>query len=284
MQKDSAAIMTMAAMLFFAANSLLCRMAIAPGYIDPISYSTVRVLSAIVVLTFVVYIGCRRLPRLRNAEPRSAIALLAYLVTFPLAYERLGAGLGAIVLFAAVQLTMFGVAFYEGERFRWFALFGMVLSATGLVFLMSPGANDGDLIGFALMLVCGVAWGGFCLLARGSDHPVEANASNFILCAPVLLVVNFSELHDVTLSLKGVWLAMAAGSIATAVGYIVWYHAVNKLSASRAAVVQLSVPVMTVVGGVIFLSETLSIGSLIASGAVLGGISIVLSQQVRRIR
>lgn len=281
MQNDSTAIMTMMAMLFFAANSLLCRMAIAPGHIDPISFSSVRVLAAIAVLTLVVLIWCHRLPRLSYAEPRSATALLVYLLTFPLAYERLGAGLGAIVLFAAVQLTMFAVAFYEGERFTSRALIGMAVSGTGLVFLMSPGGNAGDLIGFVLMLICGVSWGGFCLLARGSDRPVEANASNFVCCAPLLLLVNAANFQEVSLSSTGVELAIAAGGIATAVGYIAWYQAMKKLSASRAAVVQLSVPVLTVVGGVFFLSETLSIVSLVASGAILGGIGIVLSQQRR---
>lgn len=265
-------------MLFFAGNSLLCRMAIAPGLIDPISFSTVRVLAAIAVLSLVVILRRGRWPKLGYAKQKSVYALLAYLVTFPLAYERLGAGIGAIVLFAVVQFTMFAVALYEGERFTRVAWLGLAASGAALVFLMLPGGGAGDPLGLALMVLCGVAWGGFCLLARDVDHPVESNASNFIFCLPLLLLANVMGLSEVSITAEGLWIAIAAGGVATAIGYIVWYQTLKLLSASRAAVVQLSVPVLTAIGGVIFLSETLTLQSMIASIVVLGGIGVVLSQ------
>lgn len=275
---NNVALLSAAAMLFFAANSLLCRMAIAPGLIDPISFSTVRVLAAIAVLSLVVVFRRGRWPKLGYAKLKSVSALFAYLVTFPLAYERLGAGIGAIVLFAVVQFTMFAVALYEGERFTHVAWLGLAASGTALVFLMLPSGGSGDPLGLALMTICGVAWGGFCLLARDVDHPVEANASNFIFCLPLILVANVTDLSNISVTAEGLWLAVAAGGVATAIGYIVWYQAIKLLSASRAAVVQLSVPVLAAIGGAVFLSETLALQSIIASIVVLGGIGVVLSQ------
>lgn len=272
-------ILTVAAMIFFAANSLLCRMAVAPGLIDPLSFSTFRALAAIAALSLVVLFNQHRWPRLSCAKPRSVIALLLYLITFPLAYERLGAGLGAVVLFASVQLTMFGVALYEGERFDYVACAGLAVSGVGLVFLMSPNGGSSDFLGLILMLLCGVAWGAFCLLARASDHPVEVNASNFLWSLPLLLAANLANSSHVVVTPEGFAIAVAAGAIATAFGYIVWYQALRELTASRAAVVQLSVPVLAVIGGVLFLSEVLSAANMLASAAVLGGIALVLFRQ-----
>jgi drug/metabolite transporter (DMT)-like permease len=266
-------------MVCFAANSLLCRLALAPALIDPATFTSLRVLSAAAMLSLVVWLRRRRLPRLRYANPRSVAALFAYLVFFSFAYERLGAGTGALILIGAVQLSMFSVAFLEGETFSRLQRLGLGMAVLGLLYLVLPGVSAPDPLGSVMMAVSGVAWGCFSLLARGVDHPVEVNASNFICCLLPAGLVSLAYLHDFSGTAGGIGLAIASGAMASGFGYIVWYLALRELPAMRAATVQLSMPALVALAGAAFLSEPLTQRLVMASAAMLGGIAVVLGQR-----
>lgn len=268
-------------MLCFAANSLLCRLALAPSLIDPATFTSARVVSAAAMLSLVVWLRRRHLPKLAEANVRSVTALFGYLIFFSFAYTRLAAGTGALILFTAVQLTMFGVALREGERFSPMGWTGLAIAVVGLVYLVLPGVSAPDPVGAILMTISGVAWGAFSLLARGVDHPVEANAANFLCCLPLAVAVNLYGLADFHGAPVGLGLAMASGAVASGLGYVIWYLALRGLPAARAATVQLSVPAIAAFGGALFLSEPVTLRLLIASAAVLGGIAVVLAQRAR---
>jgi drug/metabolite transporter (DMT)-like permease len=274
-------ILTCIAMLCFAANSLLCRLALAPGLIDPASFTSVRVASACAMLIVVVWLKARHLPRLRGAKPRSIAALFGYLVFFSFAYLRLDAGTGALILFGAVQLTMFAIALREGEPFPPPAWFGLAVAVCGLIWLLLPGASAPDPLGALLMALSGLCWGLFSLLARGSADPIENNATNFLGCLPPVLLLNLAFAGEMHVSSHGLMLAIASGAIASGLGYVIWYVALAGLPATRAATVQLSVPAIAAIGGVILLSEPVTLRLVIASAAMLGGIAIVLAQRSR---
>jgi drug/metabolite transporter (DMT)-like permease len=274
-------LLTTLAMLCFAANSVLCRLALAPDLIDPASFTALRVLSAAAMLTVVVLLQRRRLPRLGYAKAGSVAALCAYIVFFSFAYVRLGAGSGALILFAAVQLTMFAVALREGEHFAALSWGGLAVAVAGLVYLVLPGVSAPDPLGTAMMAVSGVAWGLFSLFARGSEHPTEANAANFIGCLLPAAAIWLFWIGGLHADPAGIALAIVSGAVTSGLGYVIWYLALRGLPAGRAATVQLSVPAIAAAGGVIFLSEPLTARLLIASAAMLGGIAIVLSQRAR---
>ena len=269
-------------MVCFAANSILCRLALAPGLLDAATFTTLRVLSAAAMLSLVVWLQRRQLPRLAQASPLSIAALFGYLVSFSFAYMRLDAGSGALILIGAVQLSMFSIAFYEGERFTAVQWSGLGMALFGFVYLVLPGVSAPDPFGAILMAISGVAWGSFSLLARGTDHPVEVNASNLLCCLLPAILVNLSVAHEFKATAIGFMLAILSGAIATGFGYIVWYLALRQLPAARAATVQLSMPALVALGGTAFLSEPLTMRLLIASAAMLSGIALVLGQRVER--
>jgi drug/metabolite transporter (DMT)-like permease len=270
------AFLTGVAILCFAANSLLCRLALAPDLIDPATFTSVRVASAAAMLVIAVAMRHRRLPRLAYANLRSVAAVFTYLVFFSFAYTRLGAATGALILIAAVQITMFCVAWREGERFPAVSWLGIGLAVLGVLYLLLPGASAPDPLGAVLMAVSGAAWGFFSLLARGAGEPVEVNASNFMVCLVPAALVNLCSLGAVHVTGAGLGLGIASGAIATGSGYIVWYIAVGRLSAGQAATVQLSMPAVVALGGVAFLGEALTWRLVLAAAAMLGGIALVL--------
>lgn len=275
------ALLTCAAMLAFASNSLLGRMALAPGLIDPASYTSVRVASAAAMLSLIVLWRRRRAPSFAYAKWSSVVALFAYAILFSFAYLKLEAGVGALILFGAVQVTMFAVGLKEGERFSAIAWSGFAAAVAGLVWLMSPGAAAPDALGSVLMIASGAAWGAFTLLARGVDHPVEANAANFICCAPPALVVSLAFIGDFHVEPAGLALAITSGAITSGLGYAIWYMALRGLTATRAATVQLSAPAIAAIGGVILLAEPLTLRLVLSSALILGGVAIALTQKGR---
>jgi drug/metabolite transporter (DMT)-like permease len=272
--------LTAAAMLCFAANSLLCRLALAPRLVDAATFTTLRVVSAVAMLCFVIWLQHRRLLRLDRANPLSIVSLFAYFIFFSFAYVRLDAGSGALILIGAVQLTMFSIAFSEGERFSAAQWTGLAIALFGFVYLVLPGASAPDPLGAVLMGISGIAWGCFSLLARGADDPVEANASNLIGCLLPVAVVNLLAAHHFEASTIGVLVAIASGGIATGLGYVVWYLALRRLPATHAATVQLSMPAFVALGGVALLSEPITMRVLVASAMMLGGIGLVLQRVV----
>ena len=274
-------LLTVIAMLAFAANSLLCRQALGQGLIDAASFTSVRVLSGAVTLILIVML--RRRPREHStADWRSAAMLFTYMAFFSYAYLSLGAGTGALILFGAVQLTMFIVALRQGEHFPILSWVGLTLAILGLIYLVSPGVTAPDLLGALLMAIAGIAWGLYSLLGRGATDPLEATARNFVYSVPLVLIVSLFFLGDFYTSSYGLALAVASGAVASGCGYVIWYAALPNLTATRAATVQLSVPAIAAFGGVLMLSEQLTLRLLLASAATLGGVAIVLAQRAAK--
>ncbi len=271
-------LLTALAMVAFAANSLLCRLALGADEIDAASFATIRVLSGAVTLAA---ISCaQRRPRSSGgADWRSATALFAYMIFFSFAYISLGAATGALILFAAVQLTMFAFALSAGERFAPMAWFGLIAAGAGLLYLVSPGLSAPDPLGALLMTIAGAAWGVYSLLGRGAADPLAATTMNFMYCAPLVVLVSLFNLSQVSISLAGGVYAVASGALASGCGYVIWYAALRGLSAGRAATVQLSVPVIAAIGAVLLLSEAITVRLALASAATLGGVALVLAQR-----
>jgi drug/metabolite transporter (DMT)-like permease len=274
--------LTAAAMVCFAANSIVCRLALAPALIDAATFTTVRVISAAAMLSLVIASQRRHLPRMTRASPFSAAALFGYLAFFSFAYTRLDAGSGALILIGAVEFTMLTIAFREGERFTGTQWAGLTIAILGFFYLVLPGAGAPDALGAVLMTMSGVSWGFFSLLARGAHDPVEANAGNFLCCLLPAVIVNLFGIHQLEVTPAGVALAAASGAIATGLGYVVWYLALRDLPAAHAATVQLSMPALVALGGVAFLSEPLTVRLVAASIAMLGGVALVLRHRIEK--
>jgi drug/metabolite transporter (DMT)-like permease len=274
-------LLTVVAMLAFAANSLLCRLALGHRLIDAATFTSVRVISGALTLSLIVLL--RRRPRDRStANWRSAAMLFTYMAFFSFAYLSLSAGTGALVLFGAVQLTMFIVALREGEHFSLLSWAGLTAAILGLIYLVSPGLTAPDPVGAVLMAVAGIAWGFYSLLGRGAADPLEATARNFVYSVPLVLIVSLFFLRDFSSSPNGLALAVASGAIASGCGYVIWYAALAGLTGTRAATVQLTVPVIAAFGGVVLLSEQITLRLLIASVATLGGVAIVVAQRAAK--
>ena len=271
--------MTALAITAFAANSLICRAALGPGLIDPATFTTVRLISAVAVLAVVVFARRRHLPQLSFGDWRAAGALFAYAVFFSFGYVLLTTGTGALILFGSVQLTMFAWAFYEGERFTAFAWGGLALAAGGLVWLVLPGLEAPDPLGALFHTISGAAWGVFSLLIRGAKHPVESNAANFLICVPLTLVVSALFWADLDATAPGLALAVLSGGLASGCGYVIWYWVLRYLPAARASATQLSAPAIAALGGVVLLGEDLTLRLIVASAAMLGGVAVVLAQR-----
>lgn len=272
------AALTAVALLAFAANSLLCRLALQQASIDPASFASVRIASGALTLAL---IARYRAPPAVPGKPEwiSAAMLFIYVAFFSFAYVTLPAGTGALILFGSVQLTMFSVGLRSGERFGGVAWGGLLLAVAGLVYLVLPGVAAPSPAGTALMAIAGVAWGVYSLRGRGAGDPLLATAGNFARAVPLTVVLSLVFLSNGKLSTAGTALAITSGAVTSGLGYVVWYAALGKLSAMRAATVQLSVPLIAALGGVLFLSEAFTLRLAIASAAMLGGIAIVLASR-----
>ena len=266
--------LTLLAMLAFAGNSLLCRLALKHTDIDPASFTAIRILSGALTLWLIL--------RLRGGSHKaggswpSALALFAYAAGFSYAYVSLPAASGALLLFGAVQATMIGYGLWTGERLGLRQSLGLFSACGGLAVLLLPGLAAPPLLGSALMLGAGVAWGIYSLRGKGAGDPICATAGNFLRAAPLAVALSVATLPWISLDSSGFWYALASGALASGLGYAVWYTALRGLKASSAASVQLSVPVITAVGGIVFLGEAISFRLLIASLAILGGIALVI--------
>jgi drug/metabolite transporter (DMT)-like permease len=274
-------ILTALAMLAFAANSVLCRLALGQKLIDPASFATVRVLTA--AMTLLVIVGPRWLARGRTrGNWRNAGVLFAYLVSFSFAYLSLGAGTGALILFGAAQLTMIGSALSSGESFSLPGRIGFILAVVGLVVLVFPGITAPNPWGALLMAIAGLSWGLYSLMGRGSGDPLEVTANNFIYLLPCVLLLSLCLTADRHLSGKGLAFAAMSGSVASGLGYVAWYEAQKRLSAISAATVQLSVPVIAALGGLALMTEQVTLRLVLASCTTLGGIAVVLTHRAMR--
>jgi drug/metabolite transporter (DMT)-like permease len=271
-------LLTLLAMIAFAANSVLCRLALGAGHIDAASFASVRVISGAIALAAIVFY--RSNGRIeRDANWRSALALFVYMVFFSFAYLSLGAGTGALILFAAVQLTMFIVALRSGEIFSPLSWLGLLLAIGGLVYLVSPGVTAPEPVGAVLMTIAGIAWGVYSLLGRQVADPTRATAWNFLLSVPLVMITSLLFMQQFHATTTGVALAVISGVVASGIGYVIWYAALRGLATTSAATVQLSVPIIAAIGGVLLLAEGVTLRLGIASAATLGGVAIVLLQR-----
>jgi drug/metabolite transporter (DMT)-like permease len=269
--------LTTIAMIAFAGNSLLCRQALKHTAIDPASFTAIRLLSGALMLWLVV--------RVKQGESAgkgnwlSAMALFAYAAGFSFAYVSLPAASGALILFGAVQATMIGYGVWRGERLKAVQTFGLILAIGGLVGLLLPGLSAPPLVGSLLMMAAGIAWGVYSLRGAGGGDPTRVTAGNFMRAVPVTAVLSLLMLSRASVDLAGFWLAVASGALASGLGYAIWYTALPALKNTSAATVQLSVPVIAAVGGILFLDERVTLRLFVASVAILGGIALVIWQR-----
>ena len=275
-------LLTAAAMLAFAANSLLCRLALQQGSIDPASFGSVRLVSGAVMLALIVRLKSGRAPA-ATADWLAATMLFAYVAFFSFAYLTLSAGTGALLLFGAVQVTMFSAGLRAGEAFRPLAWSGLALAIAGLVYLVSPGLAAPAPLGATLMIAAGIAWGIYSLRGKRPGDPLAATAGNFLRAAPMALALSALLARNAHASTAGLALAVASGAVTSGIGYVIWYAALVGLSAMRAATVQLSVPPIAAFGGVLLLAEPVSLRLMLASAAILGGIAIGLTSRARAV-
>ncbi len=272
-------VLTSLAMTAFAGNSLLCRLALRQTGIDAATFTAIRLVSGAVVLWLITR-------RFRGTQAGggnwlSAWALFAYAACFSFAYASLPTGVGALLLFGAVQATMIGYGIWSGERLRLPQLAGLALAFSGLAGLLLPGVSAPPLGGSVLMLVAGLSWGIYSLRGKGAGDPTQVTAGNFLRAAPLALALSLFMLlfKGAALDAAGFWLAMASGALTSGIGYAVWYTALPALKATSAASVQLSVPVIAALGGIAFLGEPVTLRLVLASAAILGGIALVLLQK-----
>lgn len=279
MRNARAILLTSLAMLAFAGNSLLCRVALDRTSIDPASFTVIRLLSGAVTLWLLA--SLRGGTRAGAGDWPSALALFAYAAGFSFAYVSLPAATGALLLFGAVQVTMIGHGLWSGERLRAWQIGGLLLAFAGLIGVLLPGLSAPPLGGAALMLGAGVAWGVYSLRGKGAGDPTRVTAGNFLRAVPIaLLLVPWMPkdllLDSMSLDGMGAGYAIASGALASGIGYAIWYAALPLLRASTAATVQLSVPVIAAIGGTAFLAEPVTLRLVLASMAVLGGIALVI--------
>ena len=276
-------LLTALALIAFAANSILCRLALGTGAIDASGFTVIRLTTGALVLLLILGIQSKREQDADDAARAinkgswfAAVMLFVYASTFSFAYVSMDTGAGALILFGSVQLTMIIMSLIRGHRLFWVEWVGVLLAFGGFVYLVLPGLGTPSLIGFVLMSLSGVAWGFYTLKGQGSKDPLRDTTYNFVRTLPlaaILLVLMFSQLQ---LSPQGIFLAMLSGGIASGVGYTIWYSALRGLSSTQAAVLQLLVPVIAAVGGVMFMGEAITSRLMLSGLMILGGILLVV--------
>ena len=265
------------ALTAFAFNSILCRLALRGEEADAVGFTVVRLVSGAMTLIVISYFVSRSRGGLKSGSWASAFFLFAYAICFSFAYLGLTAGTGALILFGAVQVTMIAIAIGEGERPRPLEWLGLVVAVGGLVYLVLPGLAAPRLISSLLMAAAGVAWGLYTLRGKGAGDPLANTTGNFMRSVPMIAIVGIAFIPGLHLSAYGVILAVLSGAVASGIGYTVWYAALKHHTATRAAVLQLSVPVLAAAIGIGFLAEAVSLRLAVAAALILGGIAITIA-------
>ena len=269
--------LTAVTMVAFAANSLLCRLALGGSLVDPVSFTTIRLVSGAVAFVAIsrVMTGLGE-PRTAKGSWGSGFALFAYAAAFSLAYVSLSTGMGALILFGAVQVTMLGAGLMAGERLTPAQWAGSIAAIGGLVYLVLPGISAPDPVGALLMCVSGIAWGVYSIRGRGVSTPVAMTAASFLRASPFAIVASGVALSSRHMEPAGVLIATASGVVTSGIGYVLWYTVLRSITTAQASIVQLSVPVIAAFGGVAFLSEHLSARLVVASVVILGGVALAV--------
>ncbi|MEP6947441.1 MAG: DMT family transporter [Acidobacteriota bacterium] len=269
------------ALVAFALNSILCRLALRGEEIDAASFTGVRLVSGAAVMVLVSYLVGRRSDTGVRGIPRggswlSAVFLFTYAICFSLAYLGLTAGTGALILFGSVQMTMVAIAIGRGERPRPFEWIGLLTAVGGLVYLVQPGLSSPPLNSSLLMAAAGASWGIYTIIGKGTADPLASTTGNFIRTLPFAIIAAVAFIPNLHLSHRGIILAVLSGGIASGIGYTVWYAALRHLTMARAAILQLAVPVIAAVLGITLLGETATPRLYIAAGLILGGIGLTI--------
>ena len=263
-------------LIAFAANSVLCRLALGEKTIDASSFTVIRLLSGAIVLLVILKInGNKKSSPIKGSWPASFMLFL-YAVTFSFAYITLDTGTGAIILFGSVQITMILLSLISGNRLHITEWIGVSIAFIGFVYLVSPGVTSPSVVGFSFMTIAGIAWGIYTLKGRDSVNPLMDTTYNFLRTIPFVIVLAIIAIQNTHYSSEGILLAAVSGGITSGIGYTIWYIALGGLSTTQAAVVQLLVPVIAALGGVIFLSEKITLRLTLSAIMILGGILMVV--------
>lgn len=267
------------ALMAFAANSVLCRLALGTGSIDPASFTNLRMISGAMVL-FIILIFQKSEKSEKGATSKgswfASLALFAYAVTFSYAYLSVDTGTGALILFGTVQIAMIVISIISGERLHITEWCGAVIAFTGFVYLILPSVSSPSISGFLLMVIAGVSWALYTIFGRNSKNPLMDTTYNFIRTLPFIAIFFIITIKDINFTSEGLILALLSGGLTSGIGYTIWYIALKGLTATQAAVIQLFVPVIAAIGGVLFVAELMTLRLIISTCVVLGGILMVV--------
>ncbi|WP_111859564.1 DMT family transporter [Acinetobacter sp. CFCC 10889] len=266
------------AMLAFAANSVLCRLALAQDQIDPMSFSVLRVLSGVIVLAILFVMANRQ--RVTKLKPhwqiKNGFFLALYVVALSLAYVKIDAGVGALILFGTVQFTMVIYGLLHGERLNLQNATGLLLAILGIIILLLPGATAPDLMYSLIMVVSGIAWAAYSILGKGSENPLVTTYSNFVMALPFVLIFSVFFIGNLHMNWQGILLAVTSGGLASSGAYVLWYSILKQIDRITASAVQLSVPCLSIIGGSLFIGEMVGWRVIFSSILVLCGILLVI--------
>ncbi len=275
-------IFTLLALVAFAANSVLCRNALATEAIDPGTFTIIRLSSGALVLILLWFARGHRKSSPARGSWRGASALFVYAISFSYAYISLDTGTGALILFAAVQFTIMGVNLWQGAQYSPLEFMGIGLAFLGFILLVVPELNTPSISGFILMTLAGIAWGAYTLYGQHSRDALADTACNFLRTLPMVLVLLALIYPQANATLSGVALAISSGALASGIGYALWYAALPRLALILAALLQLAVPILASIGGVIVSAESITRDLIISSALVLGGLALVITSQKRQ--
>jgi len=264
------------ALMAFAANSVLCRLALGDETIDAASFTIVRLLSGAIVLFLIIRFTQKDKEQVTTGSWTASLMLFLYAIAFSYAYISLDTGTGALILFGSVQITMILLSLFSGTRLHHTEWTGVIIAFAGFVYLILPGVTTPSTVGFLLMAAAGVAWGIYTLKGRGTQNPLMDTAYNFYRTIPLVILLTIITINHANYSFDGVLLALLSGGITSGIGYTIWYVALGGLSATQAAVLQLLVPVIAAFGGIVFVSEIITMRLMISAALVLGGILLVV--------
>jgi len=268
--------LTCLALIAFAANSVLCRLALGNETIDAASFTVVRLLSGALTLLLILGMKGNNKGVISKGSWAASFSLFLYAITFSYAYLSIDTGTGALILFGTVQLTMILLSLIAGTRLHFSEWSGVIIAFMGFIYLILPNITTPSINGLILMTVSGVSWGIYTLKGRSSNNPLMDTTYNFLRTIPFVMILAIFTMEVMSISTEGIILALLSGGLTSGIGYTIWYIALRGLSTTQAAVVQLLVPVIAAVGGVLFVSETITLRLVISAVIVLGGILMVI--------
>ena len=264
------------ALLAFAGNSVLCRIALKGDAIDAASFTSIRLFSGIIFLIILVSLKNKNAVNFKKGNWLTAGFLFLYALAFSYSYISIDAGTGALILFGTVQVTMIIYNLFTGHKLAPLEWLGLMIAFSGLLLFLLPGASSPSLIGFALMVISGIAWAFYTLAGRASKTPLMDTTNNFLRTLPFLAVVTLLTYNNIEITNHGIVLAIISGAVTSGLGYAIWYAALTGLTVTQAAIIQLTVPIIAAFGGVLFANEAISFSLILSSALVLGGVLVVI--------